>query len=144
VIISTIHMAEDTSPPTRPTTGGGGGVSSALNVYNELTRPEPEARLAAASSLVVSLVAEQRAFEAATGKGKDKKKAKKSSDDDEEETTSAADASSNWCPSVTYALKRLVRGLASSRVSARQGFALALTEVYTPLSNVSRWAIIQH
>jgi len=42
---------------------------------------------------------------------------------------------------MTYCLKRLVRGLASSREGARQGFAMALTEVlhtfhYVPVSTV--------
>ncbi len=38
------------------------------------------------------------------------------------------------CPSLTYSLKRLVRGLASSRAGARQGFSLALTELLLTFS----------
>lgn len=33
------------------------------------------------------------------------------------------------CPRVVYALKRLVRGLASNRKGARHGFYVAFTEV---------------
>ena len=33
------------------------------------------------------------------------------------------------CPDLNYTMKRLVRGLPSSREGARQGFALAMTEV---------------
>lgn len=36
-------------------------------------------------------------------------------------------------PTLSYAIKRLVKGLASCRECARQGFALALTQVWTSL-----------
>ena len=39
------------------------------------------------------------------------------------------DLDSNNAADVSYAIKRLIRGLASPRDSSRQGFAVALTEV---------------
>jgi DNA polymerase phi len=40
-------------------------------------------------------------------------------------------------PDVSYALKRLTRGLTSSRLNAREGFAVCLTELYEILSESS-------
>jgi DNA polymerase phi len=58
-----------------------------------------------------------------------------------EETGEKADATeneedtleANCAPDVSYALKRLIRGLPSSREAARQGYSLALTEVFAIL-----------
>jgi DNA polymerase phi len=40
------------------------------------------------------------------------------------------DIKTECAPDVAYALKRLMRGLSSSRDGARQGFSVALTEVF--------------
>ena len=48
-----------------------------------------------------------------------------------------ADAIEAICaPEVSYAIKRLMRGLASSRAGARQGFSVAFTEVRTVISSM--------
>ncbi|XP_072164198.1 myb-binding protein 1A-like protein [Diadema setosum] len=41
-----------------------------------------------------------------------------------------------YCSEVSYSLKRLIRGLASSRKGARQGYAVALTELLSKVKDV--------
>ena len=45
---------------------------------------------------------------------------------------------------MTYTLKRLVKGLASSRKAARQGFAMALTEIILIFDTISVEDIITY
>eukprot|EP00057_Strongylocentrotus_purpuratus_P019706 XP_011674180.1 PREDICTED: myb-binding protein 1A-like protein [Strongylocentrotus purpuratus] len=42
-----------------------------------------------------------------------------------------------YCSEVTYSLRRLVRGLASSRKGARQGYAIALTELLSKVKEIA-------
>lgn len=48
------------------------------------------------------------------------------------------------CADLTYAVNRLTRGLSSNRAAARQGFALALTEVLRIFPNVSIKDVVDH
>lgn len=53
-----------------------------------------------------------------------------SSDEDEEHTSKIDGLDILNSQDVSYAIRRLIRGLASPRESSRLGFAVALTEVY--------------
>jgi DNA polymerase phi len=98
-----------------------------LDLYRDLAHDTTTTRLNAVHALLQSLRTSQTQFEAvqkpaasAAGKqGKGKKTA--------ESSESTANSALN--PNLQYALTRLVRGLSSSNPSARQGFALALTQV---------------
>ena len=77
-----------------------------LQLFWDLSRAEPVARATAAATLLAALGEQQAAFVAAN------------------QAAAAA-----CCPNLTYALDRLISGLASSNGSSRQGFAGALVEV---------------
>lgn len=51
------------------------------------------------------------------------------SDDSDQSDDNADDLDTRNAPDVSYAIRRLIRGLASPRESSRLGFAVALTEV---------------
>ena len=126
--------------------------SATLQVFWDLAKEDAADRAAACQVLLQSLSNEQTKYIASGG---DKKaevaaiaKAKLKAEEGEEEDAAGDDEHeadspltntalpTNLCPSLAYALKRLTRGLASSRAGARQGFALALTEILTNFSVV--------
>jgi DNA polymerase phi len=87
--------------------------STTLPLYWDLASFDPQKRTTAAQTLISTLANFQADFEENGGKA--------------ESTEDTLDA--NCAPDVSYALKRLIRGLPSSREAARQGYSLALTEV---------------
>lgn len=99
----------------------------------DLAKEDAADRLAACERLLASLQTEQATFSSGAKKTVVKSEDAMDESDDEEGVTGSKLAptvlSANLCPSLSYALKRLTRGLASSRAGARQGFALALTEI---------------
>jgi DNA polymerase phi len=90
--------------------------STTLPLYWDLASLDPQTRTTAARTLISTLATFQTAFEESGGKTDATE-----NDEDSLEATCA--------PDVSYALKRLIRGLPSSREAARQGYSLALTEV---------------
>ena len=90
--------------------------TTTLQLYWDLASFEPSVRQSAAESLIKTLTEFQKTHE------------------DTLDTTDIADTEEKLdqlCASdVSYAVRRLLRGLPSSRQGARQGFSLALTEVY--------------
>ena len=140
-------IAAEPSPaaPAASSSSASASASSAtLQVFWDLAKEEAGERAAACQLLLSSLAAEQQSYlasggakkAAAAAAAKAKLKAEDSMDDDDDDGEHEADAPltntvlpTTICPSLAYALKRLTRGLASSRAGARQGFALALTEV---------------
>ena len=91
--------------------------ASTLQHYWDLASFDPAVRINAAQSLVRSLAEFQKDHEATIQNGTHK-------------TATTEDELDTLCaPDVSYALRRLLRGLPSSRQGARQGFSLALTEV---------------
>lgn len=87
-----------------------------LQLYWDLASLDPQARLQSAQSLIRVLARFQKDHEAKFDTLPDTI--------DTEEQLDAACA-----PDVSYAIRRLLRGLPSSRQGSRQGFSLALTEV---------------
>lgn len=128
--------------------------SNVLPLFWPLSNLSKETRLTASANLVSSLESFQRSFSqnAGSSKGKeiedddeDEESASDSeesgmevdaSDDEEENDEKDSQAakldrqlSKDNAEDVVYSVKRLVRGLGSSRESSRLGFAVALTEV---------------
>lgn len=95
--------------------------SGILPLFWDLASADEAVRLAAAEKLIQAVVADA---------GVGKVDASPCTTDDEFFAR---------CPPVTaYTVKRLIRGLPSSREGARQGFTVALTEVRAPVCNVWR------
>jgi DNA polymerase phi len=133
--------------------------SNVLPLFWNLASSSKETRLEASADLVANLEGFQREFQAgrgddaATDDDEDVEMNEDAEEDDEDddaesgievdgsddgdvsgeldEDTAALDASltRDNAEDVSYTVKRLVRGLASSRESSRLGFAVALTEV---------------
>jgi DNA polymerase phi len=90
--------------------------SSSLALYWELASLDSKTRINSAAKLIHLLKNFQSEFE------KDDKKK-------DLVIQSTEDLDNHCAPDMTYALKRLIRGLPSSRQGARQGFSVTLTEV---------------
>ncbi|KAK7412192.1 hypothetical protein VNO78_03642 [Psophocarpus tetragonolobus] len=107
----------DTKPP--PSSCGGALPEFHIGVFKDLAAASESARESAAKQLVMELKAVQNAYDARqekeSGEGALKLEAEKD------------DGLDNCAPSVRYAVRRLIRGVSSSRECARQGFALGLT-----------------
>ncbi|XP_074344144.1 rDNA transcriptional regulator pol5 [Apium graveolens] len=88
-----------------------------LGVFKDLGSGDAGVRVAAAERLVRELKEVQKVFEKSGGENGDGLMLEAEKDD-----------GLNGCaPSVRYAVRRLIRGVSSSRECARQGFALGLT-----------------
>ena len=130
--------------------------STVLPFFWHLASSSKDARLGASADLVISLEGFQRSFLEArggqvngySGEDEDDDDDDEEDEDDSEESgvevdEDSGDEGEDDAPAkkldkqltvrnaedVVYSLKRLVRGLASSRESSRLGFAVALTEV---------------
>jgi hypothetical protein len=101
------------SAPSAPSSSAPGPL---LQAFHDLAAVDQRARVAAAGAIVRHLREAQRSFEAAGAKVGTLPPA-------------AAGVARPSCGDLQYAMTRLVRGLSSGRGGARQGFALALSEV---------------
>lgn len=116
--------AEETAAPVSPPPERAAvGPGLHMNVFRDLASPEASAREAAAEALVAELREVQKAYEKGARKGE-----KEAGDGDGPSQMEAEkdDGLENCAPSVRYAIRRLIRGISSSREYARQGFALGL------------------
>ncbi|RDX84469.1 pol5, partial [Mucuna pruriens] len=111
-----------------PSTSGGALQEFHIGVFKDLAAVSETARKAAAKQMVTELKAVQRAYdeleETEIGEGGFKLEAEKN------------DGLDNCAPSVRYAVRRLIRGVSSSRECARQGFALGLTVLVGTVHNI--------
>jgi len=136
--------AAQPAAPAAASSAAASASAATLQVFWDLAKEDASVRAQACQVLVQSLAAEQRAFVASGGPAKAKaaqaQAAQDKMDVDDEEGDDDDDheadtplprtvLSPSLCPTLSYSLKRLTRGLASSRAGARQGFALALTEI---------------
>ncbi|KAJ8465662.1 hypothetical protein OPV22_028214 [Ensete ventricosum] len=92
-----------------------------VNVFRDLASADSSVREAAAESLVVELSEVQKAYENQRGKGEEDGALQLEAEKD--------DGLEDCAPSLRYAIRRLIRGVSSSRECARQGFALGLAAV---------------
>ncbi|KAL2342030.1 hypothetical protein Fmac_009970 [Flemingia macrophylla] len=121
-----------TPPADSPSTSGGGGGALQefhIGVFKDLAAASEAAREAAAKQMVTELKEVQKAYDALDEKEKDGDGALKLEAEKD-------DGLDNCAPSVRYAVRRLIRGVSSSRECARQGFALGLTVVAGTIHNI--------
>ncbi|KAF8118445.1 hypothetical protein N665_0005s0203 [Sinapis alba] len=100
-----------------------------LSYFRDLASPEASVREAAASSLVTRLQEIQKQYEVLPDK--------ESVDGGLMLEAEKNDGLDNCAPHLRYALRRLIRGVSSSRECARQGFALGLTLPVSLISSIS-------
>ena len=98
--------------------------NSTLSLYWDLAVTDPQLRNNACSKLIQSLTEFQQKFLAET-------------QHTESELSSWESVKANCAPDICYALKRLIRGLSSSRDCAREGFTVALTELFRLMPNLT-------
>ncbi|KAG6480164.1 hypothetical protein ZIOFF_063642 [Zingiber officinale] len=91
-----------------------------MNVFRDLASSDSLVREAAAESLVLELSEVQKAYE---------KKDKREDDGAIQLEAEKDDGLEDCAPALRYAIRRLIRGVSSTREYARQGFALGLTVV---------------
>ncbi|KAL3690685.1 hypothetical protein R1sor_004336 [Riccia sorocarpa] len=109
-----------------------------MQIYWNLSSVQANVREAASLALVKELIAAQKDYEA-RGLGKDDRAAEALPQGEGKVEEGLHDCS----PSVQYALRRLVRGVASSRECSRQGFALALAAVLGAVPCIPGAAVIK-
>ncbi|EHA8589761.1 rDNA transcriptional regulator pol5 [Cocos nucifera] len=92
-----------------------------IDVFRDLSSPDSSVRGAAAEKLVAELREVQKAYEKLENKKEDSGAVQLEAEKD--------DGMEHCAPTLRYAIRRLIRGVSSSREFARQGFALGLTAV---------------
>ena len=101
-------------------------MSTTLPLYWNLSSADRDERIKTSVSLITALEQFQAQFSASNDRAEH-------GEDEEETVLNGAKRSDELdvynAPDVSYAVRRLVRGLASPRESSRLGFAVALTEV---------------
>ncbi|VAI43275.1 myb-binding protein 1A-like protein [Triticum dicoccoides] len=115
-----------------------------MNVFKDLASPEASLREAAAEALVAELRDVQRAYEkekAAREEGEEEEAGER--DGPSQMEAEKEDGLDNCAPAVRYAIRRLIRGISSSREFARQGFALGLAAVLQSIKAVSVEAVMK-
>ncbi|XP_073123017.1 uncharacterized protein [Henckelia pumila] len=90
-----------------------------IGVFTDLAAADASIREAASKVLVTELREIQNAYDKLENKDEVEDKSKLEAEKD--------DGLNNCAPSLRYAVRRLIRGVSSSRECARQGFALGLT-----------------
>ncbi|XP_020233990.1 rDNA transcriptional regulator pol5 [Cajanus cajan] len=116
-------------PADSPSTSGGGTLPEFhIGVFKDLAAASVTAREAAAKQMVTELKEVQNAYDALEEKDNGDGALKLEAEKD--------DGLDNCAPSVGYAVRRLIRGVSSSRECARQGFALGLTAVVGTIHNI--------
>ncbi|XAR73034.1 DNA-directed DNA polymerase [Bertholletia excelsa] len=99
-----------------------------ISVFKDLASADSAAREAAVEALVTELRAVQSAY--------DKLERKEMADSGLQLEAEKNDGLNNCAPSLRYAVRRLIRGVSSSRECARQGFALGLTVLVGAIPSV--------
>ncbi|XP_058069514.1 rDNA transcriptional regulator pol5 [Magnolia sinica] len=99
-----------------------------VGVFRDLASADLSVRESAAEALVTELWSVQKVYQ---------KLGKKGSNEDEAQLEAEKDDGlKNCAPSLRYAIRRLIRGVSSSRECARQGFALGLTVIVGTIPSI--------
>ncbi|XP_062224134.1 uncharacterized protein LOC133922706 [Phragmites australis] len=130
--------AAPVNPPSAPAATAGPGLH--MNVFRDLGSPEASVREAAAVALVAELKDVQRAYEKGARKGE---RVVGDGEGPSQMEAEKDDGLENCAPSVRYAIRRLIRGISSSREFARQGFALGLAIVLESIRAISVEAVMK-
>jgi DNA polymerase phi len=104
-----VSAAPAVSPQPAPAATGPG---LHMNVFRDLASPEASVREAAAEALVAELKGVQKAYEKGVRKGENEGGA---GDEPSQMEAEKDDGLENCAPSVRYAVRRLIRGISSSR-----------------------------
>ncbi|KAL2511984.1 DNA polymerase V family [Abeliophyllum distichum] len=109
---------------------GGGGILPEfhIGVFKDLAAADASVREAAAEALVTELVEVQNVYDMLEDKQLVEGALKLEAEKD--------DGLNSCAPSLRYAVRRLIRGVSSSRECARQGFALGLTILVGTVSSI--------
>ncbi|XP_068320900.1 rDNA transcriptional regulator pol5-like [Pyrus communis] len=99
-----------------------------VGVFKDLASADGSLREAAAEALAMELVAVQRAYDGLENKELIEGGVKLDAEKD--------DGLNDCAPSLRYAVRRLIRGVSSSRECARQGFALGLTILVSTIPSI--------
>ncbi|RZC61830.1 hypothetical protein C5167_023587 [Papaver somniferum] len=105
-----------------------------ISVFNDLAAVDSSIREAATETLVTELRDVQKEYNLAEKKG---------GDDGSQLEAEKKDGLDNCASSLRYAIRRLIRGVSSSRECARQGFALGLTVVLKTIPDVKLDALMK-
>ncbi|GJN18938.1 hypothetical protein PR202_gb06150 [Eleusine coracana subsp. coracana] len=127
-------------PVSPPPVLAAAGPGLHMNVFRDLASPEAPVREAAAEALVAELKEVQKAHEKSVRKGE---KEAGAGDGPTQMEAEKDDGLENCAPSVRYAIRRLIRGISSSREFARQGFALGLAVVLESIRSIRVEAIMK-
>ncbi|KAG8715114.1 DNA-directed DNA polymerase [Ceratobasidium sp. 394] len=116
-------------------------MSTTLPLFWHLSSATVDERLDASVKLITSLeqFQDNKASTAAAEESEDEEPSEEDSGDEESGTKQDNELNSE---DVKYALRRLIRGLASPRESSRLGFSVALTELLTRLNTIDAAGII--
>ncbi|KAM1986328.1 hypothetical protein ACFX15_033734 [Malus domestica] len=99
-----------------------------VGVFKDLSSADGSVREAAAEALAMELVAVQRAYDGLEHKELVEGGVKLDAEKD--------DGLNDCAPSLRYAVRRLIRGVSSSRECARQGFALGLSILVSTIPSI--------
>ncbi|KAE8257363.1 hypothetical protein A4X13_0g2410 [Tilletia indica] len=128
------------------------GAGTVLTLFWKLAELDPQERLNASNSLIHILIHQQSLFTSparqiqhALPSQQDALKASSSSSaidgpatvSDTDEARAERIIDHSCTPDLAYSLRRLIRGLASPRQGARQGFAVALAELLSQLKQIT-------
>ncbi|WFC93747.1 DNA-directed DNA polymerase [Malassezia brasiliensis] len=116
-------------------------MGSTLALFWSLADVDKDARIGASDALVQTLL-EQQIDESAAGAPGDAEVAALPDVPDSDVAAAEQRIDEQNASEVAYALRRLVRGLASPRENARLGFAVALSELLGNLSTVSAYDVL--
>ncbi|KAL6964196.1 DNA-directed DNA polymerase [Sarracenia purpurea var. burkii] len=106
-----------------------------ISVFKDLASADATLREAAVESLVIELQEVQKAY--------DEIEKKELVEGGLQLEAEKDDGLNNCAPSLRYAVRRLIRGVSSSRECARQGFALGLTILVGSISNIKVDALLK-
>lgn len=101
-----------------------------INVFRDLAAADSSVRKAAAETLASELIEVQRAYERNGGKKGVEEEGAVQLEAEKD------DGLEDCAPSLRYAIRRLIRGVSSSRECARQGFALGLSIVLAKIPTI--------
>lgn len=116
-------------------------MGSTLALFWSLADVDKDARIGASDALVQTLL-EQQVEDAAASAPEDARVAVLPDVPDADVAAAEQRIDEQNASEVAYALRRLVRGLASPRENARVGFAVALSELLGHLSSVSAYDVL--
>ncbi|XP_022952434.1 DNA polymerase V [Cucurbita moschata] len=125
---TSVKVKADETKPSSVSVSSSGLPEFHISVFKDLASADILVRESAAEALATELLKVQQAYEKLENKDLVEGGLKLEAEKD--------DGLDNCAPSVRYAVRRLIRGVSSSRECARQGFALGLTALIGTQSNV--------